>query len=98
MSYLDTFLLTGNFEFQSRIAAAATQQALIFINDERPEFREPARLVIISSGNAAPFVALVAGQPEMTAESTDGDILAALQFVWPEYGAALLNEPVTPGE
>jgi hypothetical protein len=92
MTYLDTYNLTLNFEFQSRITAAASEQALIFINDARAEFSEPARLVILATGNAAPFVPLVAGQPAMTAEATDGDILAALQAVWPVYGAALLAD------
>lgn len=92
MSYLDTYNLGLNFEFQARITAASTEQALIFINDARPEFQEPARQIILSPGNAAPFFSLVAGQPAMTEDSTDGDILAALQAVWPQYGAALLAD------
>jgi hypothetical protein len=90
MSYLDTYHLSGNFEFQARVTAASTEQALIFINDARPEFNEPASRIILSPGNAAPFFSLVAGQPAMTVDATDGDILAALQAVWPQYGAALL--------
>ena len=93
MTYQESYALSTDYVFQSRITAAATEQALIFINDARPEFNEPARLVIVSPGNATPFFSLVSAQPAMTAESTDGDILAALQAVWPQYGAAILNEP-----
>lgn len=92
MSYLDTFVLTTNPTFQQRITAASTEQAVIFVNDSRPEFVAPSQKVILSAGNAFPFFALVAGQPGITVESTDGEILAALQFVWPVYGAALLVE------
>ena len=96
MSYLDTFNLSGNFQFQSRVAAASTEQALIFVNDARPEFSEPAQRIILAQGNAAPFYSLVAGQPGMTAESEDLEILAALQAVWPQYGAALLADEGAP--
>lgn len=96
MSYTDDFALAADFSFQSRIMAAATEQAVIFVNDARPEFVAPSRLVIRSNGNATPFFALVAGQPDMTAESDDASILAALQYVWPIYGSALLAEDVEP--
>jgi hypothetical protein len=92
VTYLDTYNLSLDFGFQSRITAAATEQALIFVNDDRPEFTEPASRIILSSGHAAPFFSLVAAQPGMTTDSTDGDILAALQAVWPQYGAALLED------
>ncbi len=82
MTYIDTYNLSIDLVFQTRITAAATEQALIFVNDARPEFIEPARLVILSAGNAAPFFPLVAGQPAMSTESTDGDILAALQAAY----------------
>jgi hypothetical protein len=89
MSYTDTAALTSNYEFQQRVTAASTEQALIFVNDARPEFVAPATAVILSASNAQPFVNLVAGQPGITEAATDGDILAALQAVWPKYGAAL---------
>jgi len=91
MTYAETAALTASYEFQSRVIAASTEQALIFVNDSRPEFKEPAEAIIVSSSAALPFVNLVAGQPGMTEASTDGDILAALQAVWPKYGAALLQ-------
>lgn len=90
MTYADTAELSTNFEFVKRVNAAATEQAMIFVNDDRPEFNGPASAVILSVYNAAPFHSLVAGQPGMSVDSTDGDILAALQFVWPHYGAALI--------
>jgi hypothetical protein len=89
MSYADTAALVANYGFQTRVIAASTEQALIFVNDTRPEFNGPAEHIILSASNALPFVNLVAGQPGMTEASTDGDILAALQAVWPKYGAAL---------
>jgi hypothetical protein len=92
MSYLDTFTLTSDASFQGRVIAASSEQALIFVDDARPEFVAPAQEVILSTGNAYPFVSLVAGQPGITALSTDADILAALQAVWPKYGAALIND------
>lgn len=92
MSYADTYALSLDFGFQSRITAASTEQALIFVNDDRPEFKEPASRIILSPGNAAPFFSLVAAQPAMSVESTDVEILSALQAVWPQYGAALLAD------
>lgn len=93
MSYAETYALTNNPDFRGRITAASSEQALIFINDARPEFIAPSEQIILSSGNALQLVSLVAAQPGITAESTDGDILAALQAVWPQYGSALLGAP-----
>jgi hypothetical protein len=90
MTYLDTFALTQDRDFQARITAAASEQALIFVNDARPEFKGPAEAVILSVGAASVFFSLVAAQPAMSADSTDADILAALQAVWPQYGAAII--------
>ena len=90
MSYADVYTLSTDFGFQSRVTAASTEQALVFVNDDRPEFKEPASRIILSAGNAAPLFPLVAAQPAMSVDSTDGDILSALQAVWPQYGAALL--------
>jgi|SRR3954469_11638522 hypothetical protein len=92
MTYLDTFDLTQNREYQARITAAASEQALIFVDDARPEFVAPAHAIILSAGAASAFFSLVAAQPAITAESTDGDLLAALQAVWPKYGAALVED------
>lgn len=92
MSFLDKFALSVNPEFQTRVTAASTEQAMIFVNDERPEFNTPAQRIILAAGNAAPLFPLVANQPAMSVESTDEDILAALQAVWPVYGEALLAD------
>ena len=92
MTYAETAALTQSQEFQARIIAACTEQALIFVDDARPEFVEPANAVILSPANGLPYVNLVAGQPGITAASTDGAILAALQAVWPKYGAALIDQ------
>jgi len=96
MTYQDTAALVKDPEFIGRVTAAASEQALIFINDARPEFIIVAETVILFPGNAAPLTNLVAGQPGITAASTDGDVLAALQAVWPVYGSSLIaaQEPV----
>jgi hypothetical protein len=95
MTYLDKHALGLNLEFQNRITAASTEQAMIFVNDDRPEFVAPSQRIILASGNAAPLFPLVANQPGMSVESPDADILAAVQAVWPVYGAALV-EAVPP--
>lgn len=91
MTYQDTAELVVDPAFQGRVMAAATEQALIFVDDARPEFIAPAQLIILSPGNAVPFVNLVAGQPGITAASADADILAGVQAVWPKYGTAILQ-------
>lgn len=91
MTYAETAELVANYGFQTRVLAASTEQALIFVNDARPEFKVPAERIIVSASAAIPLVSLVAGQPAIVEASTDGDILAALQAVWPKYGAALIG-------
>jgi len=95
MTYQDTASLVKDADFIGRVTAAASEQALIFIDDARPEFIIVAETVILFPGNAAPLTNLVAGQPGITAAATDADILAALQAVWPKYGNSLIasSEP-----
>ena len=38
---------------------------------------------------------LAATQPGMGSDSTDGEIMAAVQFLWPTVGARLVPPPVT---
>jgi hypothetical protein len=92
MSYTDTATLVATPAFQARILAASTEQALVFVNDARPEFTVVATAVILSAANAYPLVNLVAGEPGIVEASNDSEILSALQAVWPLYGTALLNE------
>lgn len=82
--------LTVEPSFQQRLTAAASEQALIFVNDARPEFVAPSQLIILSNGNARPLFSLVAAQPDIDAESEDIELLSAIQYVWPLYGAAIL--------
>lgn len=98
MSYQDVYDLTVDPSFGQRVTAASTEQAMIFVNDARPEFVAPAQLIILNNGNARPLFSLVANQPAISAESTDADLLAALQAVWPQYGAALLADEAAADE
>jgi hypothetical protein len=90
MTYSETAALVDDPDFRGRVTSASSEQALIFINDARPEYIVVAQTVILYPGNAGPLVNLVAGQPGITAAATDADILAALQAVWPKYGTSLL--------
>jgi hypothetical protein len=93
MTYAEQAATAADEEFRSRVRACSTEQALVFINDDRPEFSLLAEQVIRSPGNADPLVPLVAGKPAITPESEDPDILAAVQSVWPVYGATLVPSP-----
>lgn len=72
------------------------EQAKAFINDERPEYYLLASQAIGSVESVADQMRpLVATQPGINADSSDGDILAAVQSLWPVVGQRLVPEPVT---
>jgi hypothetical protein len=96
MTYADQAATAADPEFRDRVRACTTQQALIFIDDGRPEFNVLAEQVIHNAGTADSLVPLVAGKPGITTGSGDPDILAAVQAVWPVYGATLIGEEPTP--
>lgn len=96
MTYADQAETATDEEFRARVRACATEQALTFVNDDRPEFRDLANLVVQSQFAAEPLVPLVAGKPGITTASGDPDILAAVQNVWPIYGATLTIEEPAP--
>jgi hypothetical protein len=88
MSYADTAATAIDEAFIARVMACGVQQALTFVNDARPEFKNYAQAVIASENNARQLVWPVCGQPAITAVSADPDLLAAVQAVWPLVGAS----------
>lgn len=86
MSYQDQAELLGDGVFTQRVAVCTVEQAQVFINDERPEYQGFARHVI-TSGSAGPMPVNVVARPGMTADSSDADIVAAVQYCWPLVGA-----------
>jgi len=92
MTYADQAATTQDPAFNDRVIACTVEQALVFVDDQRPEFKLLAQQVISSAGYGRQLVPLVAGKPGMSPESDDGAILAAVQAVWPVYGATLVTE------
>ena len=90
MSYADQAATAADPGFIDRVAACGVEQAEIFVNDARPEFHVLARQVIGSAYTARALVPLVAARPGITADSGDPDLLAAVQNVWPVYGATIV--------
>jgi hypothetical protein len=78
----------------NRAYACTRKQALLFVNDGRPEFVALAEAVIAAPTSGVTFtvVTMTTAQPGMTPESTDADLDAAVQFVWPLVGSTLVNE------
>lgn len=98
MSYQDQHDIAMDKRFQERITMCVAEQAEIFVNDDRPQFKQLAFQAIAAlEATAVQFVPLVSVRPGMSAGSTDGDILAAVQYVWPLVGARFTPlEPLPP--
>jgi hypothetical protein len=95
MSYEDQSDLSKNVGFASRVRMCVAEQAQIFVNDERPQFQQLAYQAITAlDSTAAQFTPLVASRPGMSTASTDGDIMAAVQYVWPLIGARYTPMPL----
>lgn len=97
-AYTDQAALLANQSYTERVYACLRSQALVFVNDDRPEFTSVANAVMLSPNGDIAYnvVAMTTAQPDMSAESTDDDITAAVQYVWPLVGAALVKEEPTP--
>jgi hypothetical protein len=100
MSYLaQNALATFDQYFRGRLAMCVAEQAKIFTADGRPEYKLLADQAI---GNhmvvTEQLLPLVATQPGITSDSTDGDILSAVVYLWPVVGARLVTPApvVTP--
>ncbi len=99
MSYLaQNALATFDQYFKGRLAMCVAEQAKVFINDDRPEFRLLADQAIGNHMSVTEqMLPLIATQPGMASDSTDGDIMAAVQFLWPTVGVRLVPPPpMTP--
>lgn len=89
MTYSDSDSLINDATWTGRVQVCVREQALIFSDDGRAEYRGLA-FEVINDPQSEPFdfCYLLASQPGMSAESTDADILAAVQAIWPKVGAA----------
>lgn len=100
MTYASRAALGDDPGFRARATACATEQALVFTADGRPDIAALANAVIANDANAGPLVDLVAMAPNFAdvddpASTTDADILAAVQAAWPTYAA--IAYPAPPG-
>jgi len=96
MSYQSQADLAINGNFTSRSIAAATQQADIFIDDQRPNFVATAKAVLRADGDVSlAFVRINAAGPGIAdkvdngdgtidqSKVTDADLLSLTQANWP---------------
>lgn len=102
MSYLaQSALAVFDQYFRARVAMCVVEQAKIFTNDGRQEYSLLADQALANyQAVTDKFVPLVATQPGMGSDATDGDILAAVQALWTVLGAPLVppppQTPITP--
>lgn len=93
MAYQDTATLVADPVFTNRITACCTEQAAIFINDQRPDYVALADEVIREAATAVWFYWLVASAPGFgdaggSSAITDPMILSAVQNLWPVVASA----------
>jgi hypothetical protein len=95
MSYAEDYALAyTDLDFRGRISMCIAEQAKVFANDGRPEFFELAHAAIADNKKVTEqFLALVATEPDMTDQATDGQLLAAVQGLWPVVGAGYVTTP-----
>jgi hypothetical protein len=94
MSYTDSYTLADDPTFRGRVTACVSEQAKIFVNDERPNYTHLATAAIADpKGIAAQFALPITTQPGITTDATDGDLLAAVQFLWPTIGQCYVPTP-----
>jgi hypothetical protein len=97
MSYEDQNSLSQDQGFGSRVRMCVAEQAQIFVNDDRAEFKQLAyQATAALDSTAQQFIPMVATRPGMSTASTDQDILAAVQYVWPIIGARYYTPEVLP--
>jgi hypothetical protein len=101
MTYATRAALGDDPGFRARVTACATEQALVYTADGRPDIAALADAVILNDGNAGPLVDLVAMAPNFAdttdpSTTTDEDILAAVQGTWPTYAAIAYPAPPEP--
>jgi hypothetical protein len=97
MSYQEQNELSANKDFRGRVRMCVAEQAQIFVNDDRSEYKQLALQAITAlDPTTDQFVPLVSSRPAMTTESADGDIMAAVQYVWPLIGSRYTPMPLPP--
>lgn len=93
MSYADQYALAhADLDFRGRVSMCVAEQSKVFVNDGRAEFKNVASAAI--ADNAAvtlQFVPLVATEPDMSSDSTDPEMLSAVQALWAVVGATYVN-------
>ncbi len=91
MAYANSAALRGDAAFFGRLDACCCEQALTYKDDGRADIAALAEDVLVkgASGLFPPFICSQPGFGEVTdsADITDGQILAAVQAVWPEVAA-----------
>lgn len=95
MSYLaQNALATFDQYFRGRLRMAVSEQAKVFINDDRPAYKLLADQALGNVDSVTDqMLPLAATQPGMASDATDGDILAAVQYLWPVLGGRLVPPP-----
>ena len=105
MSYLTQSRLSQDPPFTARSLAALTEQALVYLEDERPDIQGLARAVLAGGrGETSTFLNLLAGSPGFAAKVevggtggidsgriTDAELLAAVQHLWPTVTGLYFN-------
>lgn len=97
MSYQSQAALSFDAAFRDRSLACCKEQALIFKDDQRPEFNVLAWEIIADPSVAHGVFELVCVQPgftdvEVSSGIPDVEILSAVQVVWPTYGHTRLPD------
>lgn len=97
MTYQSQNDLATNMAFRSRVRMCVAEQAEIFVADGRPEYKQLAYQAIAALDSTTDqFVPLVSVRPAMSVDSTDVDIMSAVQYVWPIIGARYIPVEVPP--
>lgn len=88
MSYQSQHDVATDVVFQHRVIMCVAEQSEIYANDGRLEYSRLAHQAIATLESVAEqFVPMVAVRPAITASSPDSDLLAAVQYLWPLFGA-----------
>lgn len=108
MGYQQVNALTYDSLFQGRIAACCTEQANVFKDDGRLQFKAFAEdvlkgqaaglMTMYSMSAAAPGFADTAATADGKVDQSliqDADILAAVQAIWPTVAGLFYNEDGT---
>lgn len=97
MSYESQNALSMDPVFRGRVRMCIAEQAEVFVNDDRPQYKQLAYQALAAlEPTTDQFVPYVAARPAMSSVSTDEDILAAVQYVWPTIGARYMPVDVIP--